>query len=166
MEEKILCVLAGYDADTQDRLAAIQNTLYQSGFVGTHTKDLIQHITLGTFKPGQEQHLMDIMTQAAGKYRPFTVTFHHIGIFGGSKVLFVAPDINRELLALKEDFGDSYNWTPHTTMLIDEPENIYKALPVAAGHFTEFQGKVESIHLFEFWPTRHILSLNLGGRIV
>lgn len=162
MADKILCVLAGYDEETEARLAAFQNALYDQGFVGTHTKNLLQHITLGTFQPSDESMLKEAMSQAAGACPAFDVTFNHVGIFGGSKVLFVAPDISRPLLQLKEHFGPSFNWTPHTTMLMDEPEVIYRALPTLAAQFQAFQGKVTSLHLYEFWPTRHILSLSLG----
>lgn len=74
--------------------------------------------------------------------------------------MFVAPDPNYELIELKERFGDSYNWTPHTTMLIDNPDTIYKALPLVMNEFSAFDGKVTSLHLYEFFPTRHILSVD------
>ena len=162
MADKILCVLAGYDDETEARLSALQNTLYEQGFVGPHTKNLLQHITLGTFQSSDEEMLRKTMAQAAAACPAFDVTFNHIGIFGGSQVLFVAPDGNHPLLQLKEHFGPSFNWAPHTTMLMDQPEVIYQALPTLAAHFKAFQGKVTGIHLYEFWPTRHILSLPLG----
>lgn len=162
MADKILCVLAGYDDETEAHLAALQNTLYDQGFVGTQTKNLLQHITLGTFQPSDEEALKETMSQAAAACPAFDVTFNHIGVFGGSQVLFVAPDGNRPLLQLKEFFGPSFNWAPHTTMLMDQPEVIYRAVPTLAAHFQAFQGKVTGIHLYEFWPTRHILSLPLG----
>lgn len=164
MDEKILCVLAEYDDETQARLAQMQNRLYETGFTGTHTKNLIQHITLGTFKPCEQQRVESAMRQAAGDIEPFDVSFSHIGVFGGAKVLFVAPDVSRTMLRLKEHFGDSFGWTAHTTMLIDQPEAVYRALPVIADSFTGFSGRVTGIRLYEFWPTRHIYSIGLGER--
>ncbi len=159
MDEKILCVMAGYDDITEKHLSKMQSNLYAKGFIGMHTKDLLQHITLGIFPTEKESELIDLVTKVSKEFKPFAITFNHIGIFGGSRVLFIAPAPNVRLLRLKENFGESVNWTPHTTMLIDESETIYKALPVVADHFKAFQGQVQSIHLFEFWPTRHILSL-------
>ena len=159
-DTKILCVLAGYDAQTETYLAGIQQSLYDSGFVGTHTKNLIQHITLGTFSPVDEGMLIERMKRAS-ETPSFELTFNHIGIFGGAKVLFIAPDPNRELLSLKENFGSSDNWTPHTTMLIDEPDSIFRAAPFVSKGFKAFRGHVTSLHLYEFWPTRHIFSIDL-----
>lgn len=161
--DKFLCVLAGYDEETEARLAALQNQLYRQGFTGTQSKDIPLHITLGAFPPPEEEALKEAMSQAARACRPFEVDFEHIGVFGGSKVLFVAPDINRPLLRLKEHFGPSSRWTPHTTMLMDRPETVYRALPILAEGFQAFQGQVTSLHLYEFWPARHILSLPLSN---
>ncbi|WP_040949037.1 2'-5' RNA ligase family protein [Gorillibacterium massiliense] len=158
MDKKILCVLAGYDDNTEQHLAAMQNKLYEKGFVGTHTKDLPQHITLGTLSVEKETELINLVIRVSQEIKPIDITFNHIGIFNGSNVLFVAPDPNSNLFKLKESFGESYNWTPHTTMLIDKPENIYAALPALAGNFKSFQGSIQNIHLYEFWPSRHILS--------
>lgn len=158
MERKFLCVMAGYDNNTERYLAALQGELYENGFIGSHTKDLPQHITLGTYAVGEEAEVIDLVTRVSQENKAFDITFNHIGIFSGSKVLFVAPDPNRSLFDLKERFGDSYNWTPHTTMLIDEPRCIFDALPLLAESFKPFKGSIQNIHLYEFWPTRHILS--------
>jgi len=161
MDNKFLCVMAGYDDTTEEHLASIQNKLYEKDFVGTHTKNLQQHITLGTFSVEKEAELFNLVKKVAAETKSFKITFNHIGIFGGSNVLFIAPDPNKSLLKLKENFGESFNWTPHTTMLIDNAENIYAALPIVAENFVPFEGQVQKIHLYEFWPTRHILSLTL-----
>ena len=162
MADKALYILAGYDDDTEARLAGIQNKLYEKGFSGVHTKNIPQHTTLGSFPMEKEQELVDMLRDLAAKTEAFDVTFSHVGIFGGSKVLFVAPDATQKLLELKECFGDSFGWAPHTTMLIDEPETILQALPTVLENFTSFGGKVAYLHLYEFWPTRHILTVKLG----
>lgn len=160
MSNKALYIMAGYDDKTEKYLANIQNKLYENGFIGTHTKNLPQHITLGSFPIDKEDELKNLLQELSKQINPFEITFNHIGIFGGSNVLFVAPDPNYELIELKERFCDSYNWTPHTTMLIDNPDTIYKALPLVMNEFSAFDGKVTSLHLYEFFPTRHILSVD------
>lgn len=165
MQEKFLCVMAGYDAETETRLAGLQNMLYESGFCGRHTKNIPQHITLGSFPLSAEERLTALLKNLAGKTHAFPVTFNHLGIFGGAQVLFVAPDTSHELLDLKENFGDSFNWTPHTTMLIDDSEQIFAAQKLLTEKFSAFAGTVESLHLYEFWPTRHILTVRLEKQI-
>ncbi len=156
MKDKFLCVMAGYDQQTEERLASIQNSLYAKGYVGEHTKNIPQHITLGTYDVSQEAEIKELLREVAAKTKSFPITFNHIGIFGGARVLFIAPDPNKQLLDLKENFGDSHNWTPHTTMLIDKPDVIYQAVPLVANQFQAFEGRVASIYLYEFWPTRYI----------
>jgi len=162
MENKALYILAGYDDKTEEHLAGIQNRLYDQGFVGVHTKDLPQHITMGSFPVEMEEELKAKVKDTALSVQPIDVTFNHVGIFQGGKVLFIAPDQSREMLDLKEKFGSSYNWTAHTTMLIDETEVLYKALPSVLDNFSAFEGKISYLHLYEFFPARHILTVKLG----
>ncbi len=161
MDNKFLCVMLGYDKETERILSGIQKELYLAGYVGTQTKNLAYHITLGIYDVEEENQMIEHVKNVASKTSSFEITFNHIGIFGGSKVLFIAPDTNKELLELKDNFGGIFNWTAHTTMLIDEPEIIYKALPIVAKNFSAFKGKVETIHLYEFRPMRKILSISL-----
>lgn len=161
MADKALYVLAGYDSETERDLSSLQNKLYEKGFSGQQTKNIPQHITLGSFPVEMEQALIARLQAVAQETTEFPVTFNHIGIFGGAKVLFIAPDCNRELLALKDNFGKEQGWTPHTTMLIDEPEVILQAAKIILEQFSSFAGNVTTLHLYEFWPTRHILSVEL-----
>lgn len=163
MAEKFLCIMAGYDADTSARLEALQQHLYAAGFTGTQTRDIPMHITLGTAAVEDEAAVAGSVRSAAAQTACFPVSFSHIGVFGGSRVLFVAPDVNRELLALRDHFDYGNRWAAHTTMLIDQPEAILSAVPHLARQFTPFQGRVTHIHLYEFFPARHILTVALNG---
>lgn len=106
-----------------------------------------------------EAEVVQMVQEIAAETAPFEVCFSHVGIFTGGKVLFIAPDKDTDLIALKEKFGPSFDWTPHTTMLIDESENVQHALPLVMKEFSSFTGKVACLHLYEFWPTRHILTV-------
>ena len=161
MSDKALYILAGFDDGTGARLCALQSKLYSKGFRGVHTKNIPQHITLGSFPSEMENELTEKVRVLSNTVETFEVSFHHIGLFPGSKVLFAAPGCNEQLLKLKENFGGSFGWTPHATILIDEPGVILKAVPIVLEEFTPFCGKVTSLHLYEFFPARHILSANL-----
>ncbi len=160
MNDKSLYVLAGYDSITALNISKLQNSLYDSGFSGTQTKDIPHHITLGTFPTEKENELVLLLKRISTELKEFYVSFNHIGIFGGSKVLFIAPDTSANLLKFKECFGDSKNWTPHSTLLIDEPEKVINALPIVMNNFNSFDGKIKYLFLYEFWPTRHILTVS------
>ena len=160
MEGKALYVLAGFDGKTEKKLSNIQNKLYEHGFSGTQTKNIPLHITLGSFSTDKEKELIDFLQKLSKQVDSFEVNLSHVGIFCGSRVIFVAPDCNRNLLELKENFGDSYGWTPHTTMLIDNPDVIHEALPAVMKEFTPICGKVTTLYLYEFFPTRHILTVH------
>lgn len=164
MADKALYILAGYDDTTEKRLSDIQNKLYEAGFTGRHTKNIPQHITLASFPTDKEARVISKLQSVSETAASFEVTFNHVGIFGGARVMFIAPDSNHKLLELQETFSDSRGWTPHTTMLIDEPDEIFRALPLVMDAFSSFSGSVTTLHLYEFFPTRHILSVQLMGR--
>jgi 2'-5' RNA ligase len=161
MSDKFLCVLAGYDSNIENEINKITEKLLQNGFVGNQTKGLPNHITVGYFPVEKENDLVVQLNDISCKLEKIRVSFNHIGIFGGSKVLFTAPDPTKELITLKEKFEESINWTPHSTLLIDEPENTIKALPIVMNEFKPMQGYIEYLHLYEFMPARHILSVQL-----
>ena len=116
MNEKLLYVLAGYDNAAEKRILDIQNKLYDKGFFGFHTKNIPQHITLGSFPSENEHELTHTLKRLSASVRAFDVIFSHIGIFSGGKVLFVSPDCSRNLAELKENFGSSFGWAPHSTL--------------------------------------------------
>ena len=119
------------------------------------------------FSPDQEKEAAEIARKAAAEHAPVPVHLSHIGMFAGGKVLFAAPEKNEELNALQEacrsDAPQQYPWTPHVTMLIDEPETICAAIPVFVKSFVPFTARIVRLHLCAFWPTREIASFALEG---
>ena len=160
---KALYILAGYDEATEKRLSDLQNKLYSLGFTGTHTKNIPMHVTLGSFPTDMEEELEKKLQELSEVTAPVKTTFNHIGIFGGGRVLFLCPDVSHELLALKENFGSADGWTAHSTLLIDEPETVLGALPAVMEDFSSFAGEFTALHLYEFFPARHICSVQLKG---
>ena len=96
MANNALYVLAGYDDVTETRLAALQNKLYEQGFTGTHTKNIPQHITLGSFSTDKEDELTALLQKLSAETASFEVTLNHVGIFTWGYVLFIAPGHNAE----------------------------------------------------------------------
>jgi len=81
-------------------------------------------------------------------------------------VLFIGPNTNFELLKLQQHFfpgcGSGYHlWSPHATLLIDKPKEIFKAIKIIATNFRPFKARIESIGLYEFFPKKIIKECKL-----
>ena len=61
----------------------------------------------------------------------------------------------------KIETNEQFPWTPHATILIDEPDVICKAMPILLDSFHPFMGKITKLHLCAFWPTREIATVDL-----
>ena len=169
MAEQFLTLMADYCEADQRRMSVWYDALQNAGFTGNQTLGLHHHISLATFALEEEAAAIALTQAIASRFAPVNVAIRHVGVFPGGKVLFAAPDMSPELVALQAACANSrplngYAWTPHTTMLMDEPEVIGRALPVLMQHFTPLMAKIDRLHLCAFWPTREILTIELTGR--
>jgi 2'-5' RNA ligase len=165
VSEKFLCLIATFDEETLKRMKEIEHIINEAGIVGEQTADIPCHITLGCFDVNREDEIKQLLQDVCAKTKSFDLAFNHIGLFG-LKVMFLAPDVNYELLELHDNFHRDFiennkEWTPHATILIDEAENIQKALPLVAQNYQKLNGRVESVSLYEFFPTRFIAKHDL-----
>jgi len=160
MAEQFLTLMADLNDEAQVLLSGWYHSLQEAGFVGVQTPGLPYHISLSTFPLEQEKEAVDIAEKAAASFAPVPVHFSHIGMFAGGKILFAAPEKDGKLTALQEacrsGAPQQYPWTPHATILIDEPETIHAALPVFVKSFVPFVARITRLHLCAFWPTREI----------
>lgn len=168
MAEQFITLMADLDDESQKMMGNWYDSLKAAGFTGTQTPEIPYHITLASFSLEKEAEVKEEMKQLAGKFSPIPVHISHIGLFAGGKVLFGAPDMNPSgLLTLREAIHtetiDPYPWTPHATILLDDPETIRKALPILLKCFRPFSARITKLHLCAFWPTREIASFNLGA---
>ena len=167
MAESFLTLMADYCEEDQQRISVWYDALQTAGFTGTQTPGLNHHISLATFPLEQEAEAIALTKRVAAEYGCVNADIRHVGVFPGGKVLFAAPDMSPELVALQQACSNGpvngYPWTPHTTMLIDTPERIGEALPVLMAAFTPIRAKITHLHLCAFWPTREILTIKLTG---
>lgn len=167
MAEQFLTLMADLDSESQERLSGWYHILQQERFTGTQTPGLPYHISLSTFPLDQEEKAVEIVQRVA-EFAPVSVHFSHIGLFSGGKILFAAPEKDSALIALheacKSGAPQQYPWTTHTTILIDEPDAVYAALPFVIREFVPFVAKITRLHLCAFWPTREITSCALTGK--
>lgn len=157
--DKFLCVLGIYDPETQRKLKEYQQAILSQGFTGRQTMGIPFHATLGTFGLECREELAEQIHRLDSG--PVEVFFNHIGMFQGQEVLFLAPDVDRELLALKEAFGEEKGWTAHTTMLIDGKEKVLQATELLGRHFRRFSGWMTEVALYEFFPAKRLAEKRL-----
>lgn len=160
MQDKLLYAIAVFDEETLKYMEGIQNVIKEAGIAGQQTPGIPHHITLASYDTSREEEIKELLEEVCSKTRSFDLAFNHIGLFG-LRVMFLAPDVNYELLELhnkldKSSIPDSRGWTAHVTLLIDEDQNIQKAIPLAAQNFGYFKARIESVRLYEFFPSRFI----------
>ena len=168
MAEQFLTLMADLDGEAEARLSAWYRALRDAGFTGTQTPGLPYHISLASFDPAEEGEAVRVMREAAARFAPVPVHLSHIGIFAPGKVLFAGPEGNAELSALHDACelhpDPSKPWTPHVTLLIDEPGTIASAVPVWMESFRPISAKIIRLHLCGFWPTREIGAAAMSGK--
>lgn len=167
MAEQFLTLMAELDAKSQSILSGMYNELYMAGFRGSQTPGLSYHISLANLPLEKEGETVERMYLAASEFAPVKVHISHMGIFAGGKVLFGAPEMNAGLSSLRDavDIGvaQSTPFTPHVSILIDEPETICDAVKVLVKCFKPFMATIDALHLCAFWPTREIARVFLKG---
>ena len=103
MQDKFLSVLAVFDKATQNKLSNYYDILFQNGFVGTQTKDIPYHFTLGSRCINDEEHVINELDRICSETPCIDISIGYIGVFG-QRVIFVAPCMNFELQKLQNSF--------------------------------------------------------------
>jgi len=163
--DKKLYLLAELDDASQLEIKEIEKIIIENGFIGEQTKDIPYHITLCSFPTEMENHLKNLLENLNGRYKKIYIKYSSLGLFG-LNVLFMNPDMNMELIEiyneLKENsFEKDYDLSAHTTLIIDEPENIMKILPKIAEKYKGINGIIKYVSLYEFFPARFIKRVEL-----
>ncbi len=165
MQDTLLYVMAQLDPVTCEKMRNIDRLLLRLGLEVKKPPKVPYHITLGSFPVEQEAQIKCLVEDACKGVKRFPLSYNHIGLFG-LNVLFFGPDVNEQLLNLQKPFEEKriklHDWTAHTTLMMDEPEVILKALPVVSEQFTNFHATIDSVSLYEFWPSRLITECRLG----
>ena len=170
MAEQFLTLMADLDNDSQKLMSGWYKELQDAGFKGVQTSGLPFHISLATFPLDVEHAAVEEMQRLGSIFSPIPVHISHIGMFAEGRVLFGGPDMNPSGLlqlhdAVKIKSTDERPWTPHVTILIDEPQIVNDSLRTLVKSFHPFMARITRLHLCAFWPTREIASVQLKGKI-
>ena len=160
--------IAKFDTETQRRMSGYYDCLRMEGLIGQQTKGVPYHFTLGEHsKDADEAALIAQLEEICAKTPRVEFCMGHMGMFD-LRVLFLAPNMNFELLQLRQSFfpgsgSGAHPWAAHATVLLDAAENIQRAIPLLADRFEPFRARVDSVALWEFFPTRLIKECYLQG---
>lgn len=165
MDEKYIALIATFDEGTASEMEALQQLLYDNGLIGTQTPGIPPHITIALYEPSLENEVKELAETVSTKTKSLDMSLSHIGLFG-LKVLFLGPNVNHELLTLHEALAVNNvqsvrGWTPHATLLIDEPDNIHKALDLVSQNFQQIKGRIQGLRLYEIDPVHLIAEYTL-----
>ena len=163
--DKKLYLLAELDNDLQMELKELEKIIIENGFIGKQTKDIPYHITLASYSIDNENYLDNLLENIKDKFSVINISFSSLGLFG-LNVLFMNPIVNMDLIKIynyvkEKSFEKENDLAAHTTLLIDEPENIIKILPKVVEKFKRFSGEIKYISLYEFFPKRLIKRIEL-----
>ena len=163
--DKKLYIIAELDEDSQMMIKEYEKIIIENGFFGKQTKNIPYHITLCSFPTDMENTLIELLDNVNTRHNKFIINFSGFGLFG-LNVLFMNPTMNLDLIKiynyLKEDsFEKNRELAAHLTLIIDEPENILKILPIMVEKIKTFSGVIKYISLYEFFPARFIKRIKL-----
>ncbi len=165
--DKNLYILAELDEDTQIILNNYEKIILANGFIGKQTKDIPYHITLGCYSLENEIYLKDLLDNVGKEFNQINISYNGFGLFG-LNVLYLNPTMNLKLIEIYNYFKEKSqnkdnDLSAHTTLFIDEPENIIKILPRFVEISNRINGKIKYISLYEFFPKKLLKRIELNG---
>ncbi len=167
-EKKRVYLIAHLDDVANRKLDELYDLLRAAGLTGAQKADFPHHITLGEYDLSQEAQALALTKAVCARTAPFTVELNHLGLFGTS-VLFAGLSVNHELLTLHEAlmgtvlWKGGVEWVAHATLLMDEPEAVLRAVPIAAQAFSPMRATIDSVGVFEYAPSKLLARYPLSG---
>ena len=144
--DKKLYILAELDDDTQRIIKYYEKIILENGFIGKQTKDIPYHITLGCYSQDLENYLKTLLDSIENNFNEIYVSYSGFGLFE-LNVLFLNPCMNMRIIELynfvkKNNLYADNDLSAHTTLFMDEPENILKILPRFVEKFNQINNKI------------------------
>jgi hypothetical protein len=99
-------------------------------------------------------------------FNKIKIIFDSFRLFG-LNVLFLNPSMNKNLIELYDyvkinNSNENDDLAAHTTLLIDELENILKILPKIVEDYKPIDGKIKNISLYGFFHKKFIKKIELN----
>ena len=174
-EEKTLCVMGTFDAETERRFEAVKAEIRRSG---CEVDAQPPHITFGIYSGVGRAQMTRFIEGIASNLQKTRLFFGYVGVFPESGVLFAAPGVTQELLdmhasihARYDDFCFDKNclyslreskWVPHITLATPINFQAQDVLGIILEKFTPFSGEITRIRITEQEPLVEIASFALS----
>jgi 2'-5' RNA ligase len=161
-------LLVELDDNAQLKIKEFEKILMENNLTGKQTKDVPYHITLCYYSLDRENYLKSLMEKIEKEkiFNKIKIIFESFGLFG-LNVLFLNPSMNKKLIELYDyvkinSFNENDDLAAHTTLLIDEPENILKILPKIVKDYKPIDGKIKKISLYDIFHKKFIKRIELN----
>lgn len=159
---KFLTVMAVFDAETQMKLAEIQEHLISNISDGTQTMGIPFHLTLGSYPADKLEAVIEQIKNVGETAKPFEISLNRYNNFG-NKVFFLEPEITDELIKLRKsfecDYANGFDWVPHATLFCGGVDEVIKAGKIAPDIAFPLKTRIEGIELGEFFPPEKKFSI-------
>lgn len=162
-----------FDSGAESRLRALWNDIAAFG-AAPMPESARPHISLAvcdSLDPSNARALLDRFTP---HWPPLAIALASVGVFPSSGVLFLAPKVTSQLLALHAAFFDKFqamavgfwehysprHWVPHCTLAMNlAPEHLRSAHGVCAAFGLPLNCTLCEIGLVEFRPVRQLYAV-------
>ena len=163
IEKKFLTVMAVFDAETQTRLGEIQKYFIDNVSSGTQTMGIPFHLTLGSYPTDELDSVTEKIRSVAREIGCFDIKLLSYGCFG-SRVIFLKPEIPKELAELRKcfecDYANGFEWVPHATLFCGNDDEIARAKEIAPELDFPIYARIVGIELGEFFPPEKKFSID------
>jgi len=136
------------------------------------------HVSLAVYEKLDRAAAEPRLKSFADNLAPFPVMMWNLGLFSSPAVVFYAPQVTQELLALHTRFHDHFKdvgegpaeyylpgrWVPHCALAVHvEPEQFSRVVEICQEECEPLSGTLEEIGIVEFLPIVQLCSFRLGA---
>jgi len=157
---RTLCVMGTFDNHFNEEICCIKEKLKIQGI----TIDAYEpHISFGIYTNLNGADLFKWISTVAVQHKKFGICFNHFGFFPDSRLCFIAPCSNYNLLKLHSDIHGKYdtcctdkgclyslqqkNWTPHMTIASVDPGQEQSLLSILWEGFSSLTAELTRLKI-------------------
>ena len=164
-DKKFLTVMAVFDSETQEKLSKMQSDIIDHVGEGTQTMGIPFHLTLGSYPTDAEAEVCERIRHVASAFKSFEISLKKYSSFG-DRVLFLEPNIPKELLCLRKnfecDYANGFEWVPHATLFCGAGDELERARDILPEIKEPIKARIVGIELGEFFPPRKIIRIDFN----